>query len=95
MMADAAQVQLNIPVADQRLVMTIPVDAMIPKGFGAVVFVVEDNKAILTEITIGEVFGDKIIVKSGLNPGQNIISKGNEGLRDGAEIMIISGGDEG
>jgi len=95
MMADAAQVQLNIPVADQQLVLTIPVDAMIPKGDGAVVFVVQDNKAIRTEIRLGEAFGDKIIVKSGLTLGQQVISKGNEGLRDGADITIISGGDEG
>jgi membrane fusion protein (multidrug efflux system) len=95
MMADAAQVQLSIPVADQQLVTTIPVDAIIPKGDGAVVFVAQDNKAIRTEIRIGEAFGDKIIVKTGLSLGQQVISKGNEGLRDGAEITIVSGGDEG
>jgi len=95
MMADAAQVQLNLPVADQQLVTTIPVDAIIPKGDGAVVFVAQDNKAIRTEIRIGEAFGDKIIVKTGLSLGQQVISKGNEGLRDGAEITIVSGGDEG
>jgi len=77
------------------LVTTIPVDAIIPKGDGAVVFVAQDNKAIRTEIRIGEAFGDKIIVKTGLSLGQQVISKGNEGLRDGAEITIVSGGDEG
>ena len=95
MMADAAQVQLHLPAADQQLVMTIPVDAIIPKGDGAVVFVAQDNKAIRTDIRIGETFGDKIVVKSGLSLGQYVISKGNEGLRDGADITIISGGDAG
>ena len=49
----------------------------------------DDNKASKRLVTTGKKYGDKIIIESGLNPGEKLIVSGTGGLTDGTEIKIF------
>jgi multidrug efflux pump subunit AcrA (membrane-fusion protein) len=89
MMADQARVRLNIPVSDQQPVITIPSDAIIPYAGGVYVFVVTEDQVFRRNITIGTTVADRIVVTDGLTAGEQIVTKGNEGLRDGMTVTIV------
>lgn len=89
MMADQARVKLNIPLSDQQPVMTIPSDAIIPYADGVFVFIVTEDKVFRRNITIGETIADRIVITGGLNTGDHVVTKGNEGLRDGMAVTVI------
>lgn len=89
MMADQARVRVNIPASDQQAVVTIPSDAIIPDTDGVYVFVIEDDKVLRRNIAIGATIADRIVIKTGLTIGEQIVTKGNEGLRDGMVVEIV------
>ena len=89
MMADQARVRVNIPASDQQAVVTIPSDAIIPDADGVYVFVIKDDKVFRRNIAIGATIADRIVIKTGLTIGEKIVTKGNEGLRDGMAVEIV------
>ena len=53
-------------------------------------YLANGNKAKLTAITTGEGREGRVIVTSGLKPGDKLITSGNRVLYDGAEISRTS-----
>ena len=88
--AEGARVRLSIPSGPQTQSVTISVDAIIPYLDRAVIFTAEDGKAVRREVRIGASQGNRVAVVSGLEAGQRVITKGNEGLKDGSAITIVS-----
>ncbi len=88
--AEGARVRLSIPSGPQTQSVTISVDAIIPYLDRAIIFTAEDGKAVRREIRIGASQGNRVAVVSGLEAGQIVITKGNEGLNDGSAITIVS-----
>ena len=88
--AEGARVRLSIPSGPQTQSVTISVDAIIPYLDRAIIFTAEDGKAVRREVRIGASQGNRVAVLSGLEAGQIVITKGNEGLKDGSAITIVS-----
>ncbi|MGC9342785.1 MAG: efflux RND transporter periplasmic adaptor subunit [Bacteroidales bacterium] len=59
-------------------------------GSKAVVFVMREGKSFRKEVEISTVTEKGIIVKSGLNEGDTIITDGNAWLHDREEVMIVN-----
>jgi membrane fusion protein (multidrug efflux system) len=53
------------------------------------VFVVNQNKVIQTNVSLGEQINEMVIVKSGLTPGEIIATEGIQKLRDNSPVIII------
>ena len=84
--ADGARIDLSIPIRAADTALLVPQDAVIPVAGGHVVFVFDDGKAVRQIVRLGGAVGDKVIVQSGLQAGEKVIFKGNEGLSDGAAV---------
>ena len=54
------------------------------------VFLASGDKAVRTEIKLGESFGNQVEIKSGLKPGDRLITSGNKNISDGKFIRIIN-----
>jgi len=54
------------------------------------VFLAKDGMAQLKNIEIGETFGENVVVKSGLQEGEQIITTGQINLEDGRVIKIVN-----
>ncbi len=78
------RIRLKIPTSP-RLVM--PFAALRHDNQGQYVFVVQaDNKAQLNRIRTGLLIGEQIEVLEGLAPGDRVITRGFQGLRDGKVV---------
>ena len=74
-------------VNSQQNVVVIPSNVVIYRGTTQSVYVADGSKAKLTAITTGEGREGRVIVTSGLKPGDQLITSGNRVLYDGAEIV--------
>ncbi|MBN2756676.1 MAG: efflux RND transporter periplasmic adaptor subunit [Bacteroidales bacterium] len=66
----------------------IPASSIIGTNIQPQVYKVKDNKAVIQNITISSRFQNKIVVSSGLNDGDIIITNGFVNLFEGANVSI-------
>lgn len=86
--AENAPVTLRVPTTSPAPVVTVPKDAVIPISGGHVVFVAVDGVALQRRIKLGNAIDGSFIVLDGLQAGEQVVTRGNEGLVDGRKIKI-------
>ncbi len=74
-------------VNSQQNVVVIPSNVVLYRGTTQSVYLADGGKAKLVAITTGEGKEGRVVVTSGLKPGDNLITSGNRVLYDGAEIV--------
>lgn len=79
-------VSIAIPAGPKRDVLSVHKDAVLNKGGRRVVFVLEDGKAVLRPVTLGDAVGMRFIVLNGLSAGDMTVVRGNERLTPGQAI---------
>lgn len=78
-------------VYDQRAnALTIPRLALLEGENDPAVFVVRDNKAVRTPVTLGYSNGEIAEVLSGLKEGDAVVTAGKVAIRDGSEVQVIA-----
>ncbi|MBW2939952.1 efflux RND transporter periplasmic adaptor subunit [Zhongshania aquimaris] len=68
--------------------LTIPADAVQHGSQGSYVYVVEDSKAYIRQITTGIVDSDRVAVIDGLQAGDRVVIEGLDRLRDGRDVTV-------
>lgn len=91
-LASNQSVTVLIPLGEEREVVTVHKDAVISSGAGAVVYVVEADTAQMRRVQLGEATGNRFVVRSGLEPGDMTVVRGNERLRPGQRVRVSQGG---
>lgn len=82
-------VRVTIPTANVREVLAVPRDALVLRGDGIAVFIVdEENKARRIRVTTGIGTGDWIEVLGPIQAGDRVVIRGNERLRAGQEVRV-------
>ncbi len=79
------RINLNTGVPQKKIV--IPQAALIADQQGPYVFAVEDGKAVVRRVKLGEEVGASISVNSGLKAGEQIIVEGIQGVRPGGPVF--------
>jgi RND family efflux transporter MFP subunit len=83
--------RLELPAAGARTAaVTIPRSAVVERGDLTGVFVVEDGRARLRWLAIGEPAGDRVAVRAGLKPGEPVVAAPGT-LADGAAVEVADG----
>lgn len=77
------------PVFSRPDAISIPRDSFFKEGEKEFVYVAKDRAALKKEIKTGENIGNTVVVESGLNEGDILISEGRTLLTDGAKIRIV------
>jgi membrane fusion protein, multidrug efflux system len=81
--------QVRIPIGTRKAAPVIPQTAIRPSERGFLAYVVVDGKAVERLLNLGmRTEGGQVEVVSGLEPGDELIIRGNEALRDGADVVI-------
>jgi len=83
---ESVEVTLRLPPTTQTLVPSIAVASVQDVDY---VYVVEDGAAKYREIELGRAVGELRIVRSGLEPGQDVIVHGLQRVSDGAHVRIM------
>jgi membrane fusion protein (multidrug efflux system) len=84
--------RLQVALSSIDSAVTVPVEALVTKPKGLVVFVVEDGKAIARLVETGIEAGNRLQIIAGIQPGDKVIVAGNEKLKDGVAVNLA--GDE-
>jgi RND family efflux transporter MFP subunit len=82
-----AEVHLKIPEAKSTLI--LPVNTLIFRSQGLRVGVVKDGKVVLTSVTPGHDFGDRIEIVAGLKPNDQVIINPPDSIVTGQQVQIV------
>lgn len=85
-LAEHAVVTVQLPVTSPSPVLVVPKDAVIPVAGGHIVYLAENDQARRQSIRLGAAVGSGFIVRSGLQDGDVVVTRGNEQLSDGRPI---------
>ncbi len=88
-LADGQSVDVLIPVAAAREMVSVHKDAVIRRGEKVIVYIVEDGAAQIRPVTLGMSIDNRFEVLNGLAPGEQTVIRGNERLRPQAKVKII------
>lgn len=79
--------RISVKLANDRSSVVVPKDAVVRRGANEVVFVVDTGKVREVKVRTGRrVRGLLEIAEGNLEPGEEVVILGNEGLRDGAQV---------
>ena len=80
------RVKQQIGLAQQALV--VPQNSIVPTITGAEVFVIKNNHAYATPVKVGVVYNNKVQIIDGLKPGKNVVTAGQQFLKNGSVVRI-------
>lgn len=78
-------------VGNPHKAILIPKDALVLSGTGKSVYVINGQAAHLVQVKTGPAHGSLIEVKGNLKAGQKVAVRGNERLRPGQRVKVVSG----
>ena len=82
-----AEVHLKVP--EHKSTLILPVNTLIFRSEGLRVGVVKDGKVVLTAVTPGHDFGDRIEIVSGLAPDEQVIINPPDSIVSGQPVQIV------
>ena len=86
-------VRVDVPIGKSRKVLAVTRDALVLRRSGVSLFRVNDeNKSEKIAVETGITGGDHIEIIGDITVGDNIVTRGNERLREGQSVKIIKGG---
>ena len=68
----------------------LPIVSVVDRGGRKYVFTVADGRAAMTEVTTGQVAGDRIEIVSGIDGTETIVTTGADRLDDGDRIEVVA-----
>jgi RND family efflux transporter MFP subunit len=71
--------------------LTVPVSSVLRRGDASVVFIVRDGAVTETPVEAGEVMGDRVEIKQGLNPGDQVVTRPDPELTSGMTVRTKTG----
>ncbi|MGH9464619.1 MAG: efflux RND transporter periplasmic adaptor subunit, partial [Thermoanaerobaculia bacterium] len=81
--------EVEVPVGSASAAPVIPQTAIRPSERGLLAFVVAEGRAVERVLTLGLRTADgRVEVRAGLEPGERLVVRGAEALRDGARVRI-------
>ncbi len=81
--------EITVPVSSERKAPVIPQTAIRPSDRGFLAYVVENDKAVERILSLGMRTADgQVEVLSGLTPGETLVIRGGEALRNGAPVRL-------
>ncbi len=81
-------VTLHMPTGTPRMAVSVHKDAIVNRGGTNLVYVVVEGKAVPRKVDLGESFGSRFEVLGGVEPGDLVVTRGNERLRPGQPVAI-------
>src|SRR5262249_10827570 len=83
---DGQLVRVNIDTGAPQEKIVIPQAALIADQQGPYVFAVEDGKAVVRRVKLGEEIGANVSIDSGLKAGEQVIVEGIQGVKPGGTV---------
>ncbi len=75
----------------EQQMLVLPEQTLVPTITGQMVYVVQQGKAVATNVTVGNRYQHVVEILSGLKIGDQVVSAGQQKLKDGADIKVVAG----
>lgn len=85
-LVDGQLVQVSVEGDKPEERVVVPQAALIADQQGVYVFIVEDGKAAIRRLKVGQVVGGSIVVTDGLSGGELVVVGGMQSLRPGIPV---------
>jgi RND family efflux transporter MFP subunit len=82
-------VEVHLKVPELKSTLILPVNTLIFRSEGLRVGIVKDGKVVLTAVTPGHDFGDRIEIVSGLTPDDQVIVNPPDSIVSGQAVQIV------
>ena len=87
---EGMEVRLFLPTGQRHEGLLVPRDAVVPSPMGQVVFMVQEDRATMVPVTVlGFARHTAGIQAQDVQPGDQVVVKGQERLRDGQPIQVV------
>jgi len=81
-------VQVNLPVGQGTLSTIVPKDAVVTQGNARFVLIVQDDDTLQrVPVDVGSGSGGWVVLTSGVEPGQKVVTRGNERVFPGQKVQ--------
>ena len=90
--AENQAVTIDIPSGEMRDATTVHKDAIVIMQGQSMVYVVEEGKAAIRPVRTGAASGERFEVLGGLEPGDTVVTRGNERLQPGQPVTPLAPG---
>src|SRR5699024_10539837 len=84
---------IKIPVKRVKDAIIVPTETIVEKGGESFVFVIEDDQAVETKVTIEETQSDKTAIKGDGKKDDEIVTTGQLSLQDGSKVNVVEAGE--
>jgi RND family efflux transporter MFP subunit len=81
--------EVHLKVLEPKSTLILPVNTLIFRSEGLRVGIVKDGKVVLTAVTPGHDFGDRIEIVSGLKPDDQVIINPPDSIVTGQQVQIV------
>jgi len=88
-LVDGQLVQVSVQSGTPQQRVLVPQVALIADQQGPYVFVVEDGKAAIRRLKLGQTSGASVVVEQGLTGGELLVVGGGQALRPGAPVKAV------
>lgn len=85
--------EINMETERSKGNVVIPKQSLLRENGDAYVFVVKDEKAVRKEVKIGLTTTEKVEILSGIETGDQIITKGTNQVTDSNSVRVVGGGE--
>lgn len=87
-------VRVTFHPRSNNAVLTVPRDALIRRADGTVTVMIAQPQgdqftATASRVDLGRTFSDLVEIRTGLEPGQHVITRGNETVREGQPVRLV------
>lgn len=86
--------EVEIITDTRKDVIIVPAEAVVSRDDVHKVFVIQDDKAVMKLVELGLSNGKKTEILKGLNPGEEVITTGNEDIVAGDLVTVVNRGEK-
>jgi membrane fusion protein, multidrug efflux system len=80
---------VTFSVGKKRTVKLLPKDAIVTSGNKRLVYIINDGKAVPVPVEVKAYYDNNAEIQGALEPGQQVVVRGNERLRPGQAVQVI------
>ena len=81
---------VTFKVEEKRKALLVPKDAVVAAGSQRLVYVLNGDKVSPVPVTVLDYYDSEAAIEGGLQPGQQVVIRGNERLRPGQTVQVIA-----
>ncbi len=86
--------EVQLAVDKREDIIAIPQYAVLDYEQKKVVYIVENEKAVMREVALGLTIGNEAEITSGLSVGESLIVEGQYGVKDGSPVSVTARGEK-